>query len=264
MTASKVPAGTAPVPPRAVRARDVITSEWTKLCSVPSTYWTLLIAVVTPSASAPPPPPSPTSPRADRQWTRCCPASSAWSTPYWPSVLGSARRQGRHRRSDARGRQAGRFHVVLPRSGGPVRSPPRRVAVSPGVPAVLAGGIILFIVAMLGLAVGGDRPAHRGRDRRAGRADLPARHRRAAPGLWGGRVGWFTLLEAAHQVTALHPATNAFSPALSLAGPARLACRRPADRGADDHPPGRLSTKIQDLFTEGAVVSPTQGPPVLC
>jgi hypothetical protein len=81
---------------------------------------------------------------------------------------------------------------------------------------VLAGGIILFIVAMLGLAVGGDRPAHRGRDRRAGRADLPARHRRAAPGPWGGRVGWFTLLEAAHQVTALHPATNVFSPALSL------------------------------------------------
>ena len=87
---------------------------------------------------------------------------------------------------------------------------------SPGVPAVLADGIILFIVAMFGLAVGGDRPAHRGRDRRAGRADLPARHRRAAPGPWGGRVGWFTLLEAAHQVTALHPATNVFSPALSL------------------------------------------------
>src|SRR5580704_10162539 len=36
---------TAPVP-LAVRARDVLTSEWTKLRSVRSTYWTLLVAVV--------------------------------------------------------------------------------------------------------------------------------------------------------------------------------------------------------------------------
>jgi len=34
-------------PSIAVRARDVIVSEWTKLRSVRSTYWTLLIAVVT-------------------------------------------------------------------------------------------------------------------------------------------------------------------------------------------------------------------------
>src|SRR5580704_13596343 len=38
---------TAPVP-LAVRARDVLISEWTKLRSVRSTYWTLLVAVVTP------------------------------------------------------------------------------------------------------------------------------------------------------------------------------------------------------------------------
>ncbi len=34
--------------PLAVRARDLLTSEWTKLRSVRSTYWTLLVAVVTP------------------------------------------------------------------------------------------------------------------------------------------------------------------------------------------------------------------------
>jgi ABC-2 type transport system permease protein len=36
------------------------------------------------------------------------------------------------------------------------------------------------------------------------------------PPPWGARIGRFTLLEAARQVTALHPATNLFSPALSL------------------------------------------------
>ena len=36
-----------------VRARDVLGSEWTKFCSVRSTFWTLLVAVVTPVASAP-------------------------------------------------------------------------------------------------------------------------------------------------------------------------------------------------------------------
>jgi hypothetical protein len=34
--------------PLAVRARDLLTSEWTKLRSVRSTYWTLLVAVATP------------------------------------------------------------------------------------------------------------------------------------------------------------------------------------------------------------------------
>ena len=36
------------------------------------------------------------------------------------------------------------------------------------------------------------------------------------PAPWNGRIGRFTLLEAAHQVTALHPAVNLFSPGLSL------------------------------------------------
>jgi hypothetical protein len=36
------------------------------------------------------------------------------------------------------------------------------------------------------------------------------------PAPWGGRIGRFTLVDAAHQVTALHPATNLFAPALSL------------------------------------------------
>jgi len=35
------------------------------------------------------------------------------------------------------------------------------------------------------------------------------------PAPWGGRAGRFTLLEAAQQETALHPAASLFSPALS-------------------------------------------------
>ena len=36
--------------PVAVRARDVLASEWTKLRSVRSTFWTMLVAVATPIA----------------------------------------------------------------------------------------------------------------------------------------------------------------------------------------------------------------------
>ena len=57
-------------------------SEWTKFRSVRSTYWSLLVAVVTPVAvSAWSPSPSPRARlRQARRPTRCCPRSSAWST----------------------------------------------------------------------------------------------------------------------------------------------------------------------------------------
>jgi ABC-2 type transport system permease protein len=59
------------------------------------------------------------------------------------------------------------------------------------------------------------------------------------PSPWNGRLGRFTLLEAAHQVTALHPSANLFSPgwsllvllawpAAALAGAAVLITRRDA------------------------------------
>ena len=62
---------------------DLLASEWTKFRSVRSTYWALLVAVVTPVAvsavvafaftNAP-------IRRAGPRPTRCCPRSSAWST----------------------------------------------------------------------------------------------------------------------------------------------------------------------------------------
>jgi ABC-2 type transport system permease protein len=48
MTAPRIPPAGPGVPSLAARSRDVLASEWTKLGSVRSTYWTLLIAAVAP------------------------------------------------------------------------------------------------------------------------------------------------------------------------------------------------------------------------
>jgi len=53
ITAADAPAGRSartPVPSLAVRALDLLASEWIKFRSVRSTYWSLLVAVVTPIA----------------------------------------------------------------------------------------------------------------------------------------------------------------------------------------------------------------------
>ena len=65
-----------------IRALDLLASEWTKFRSVRSTYWSLLVAVVTPVAVsvlvAVAFANTPAS--AGRGPTRCCRRSSAWST----------------------------------------------------------------------------------------------------------------------------------------------------------------------------------------
>jgi hypothetical protein len=87
----------------------------------------------------------------------------------------------------------------------------------PGVPgAVLADGLLLAVVALLGLALGAiTRHTAGGIAAVVGVIFLPAIFA-LLPAPWGGRVSRFTLLQAAHQVTALHPATDLFAPALSL------------------------------------------------
>ena len=87
----------------------------------------------------------------------------------------------------------------------------------PGVPgAVLADGLILFVAAMMGPGQGAIiRHTAGGIAALAGLIILPA-ILGLLPAPWGGRVSRFTLLQAAHQVTALHPASNLFSPAASL------------------------------------------------
>ena len=87
----------------------------------------------------------------------------------------------------------------------------------PGVPgAVLADGLLLAVVALLGLALGAIiRHTAGGIAALVGVILLPAVFG-LLPAPWGDRVSRFTLVQAAHQVTALHPATNLFAPALSL------------------------------------------------
>jgi ABC-2 type transport system permease protein len=87
----------------------------------------------------------------------------------------------------------------------------------PGVAgAVLATGLLLFVVATMGLGLGAIvRHTAGGIAALVGLIFLPA-ILGLLPAPWGGRVGRFTLLDAARQVTALHPATNLFAPAASL------------------------------------------------
>ncbi len=88
----------------------------------------------------------------------------------------------------------------------------------PGVPgAVLATGLLLCVCALIGVAFGaiirhtaGGIAAAIGRDR-----SLPA-ILALLPPPWSDRIGRFTLLDAARQLTALHPQTDLFAPALSL------------------------------------------------
>ena len=87
----------------------------------------------------------------------------------------------------------------------------------PGVPgAVLADGLLLFVVATMGLGLGAMvRHTAGGIAALVGLIFLPA-ILGVLPAPWGARVARFTLLDAARQLTALHPATNLFAPALSL------------------------------------------------
>jgi ABC-2 type transport system permease protein len=87
----------------------------------------------------------------------------------------------------------------------------------PGVPgAVLAAGILLCVCALLGLALGSIiRHTPGGIVATVAVIVLPS-ILGLLPAPWSGRVGRFTLLDAARQVTALHPAANLFSPGPSL------------------------------------------------
>jgi hypothetical protein len=87
----------------------------------------------------------------------------------------------------------------------------------PGVPgAVLCAGLLLCVCTLLGLALGAIvRHTAGGIAATIAVIVVPA-ILALLPSPWNGRIGRFTLLEAAGQVTALHPAADLFSPAWSL------------------------------------------------
>ena len=235
----------AAAPSLAVRARDVLTSEWTKFRSVRSTYWTLLVAVVTPIALS-----------VFVAYTLAsAPSSGAPVDPMLPgllsleyavlaiSVLGVLTFSTEYatgliqttftavpRRRPVLAAKAAVTGAVTLVAGEMVAFVSffivqavlsgHHVGVSlsrPGVPgAVLAEGILLCVCALLGVALGAIiRHTAGGIAAAIGVIVLPS-VLALLPPPWNGRLGRFTLLEAAHQVTALHPQPNLFTPALSL------------------------------------------------
>jgi ABC-2 type transport system permease protein len=251
MTAEAAPAAPAPpappaaVPPLAVRARDVLACEWTKLWSVRSTYWTLLVAVITPiglsavvafalaSQPAGAAPPDPLLPGFISLEYAVLAVGVlgvlTFSAEYSSGLIRTTFAAVPRRRAllAAKAVVAGvvtlaagelvafvSFFVVQAALAG------HHLGVSlsrPGVAgAVLADGLLLFVVTMMGLGLGAIvRHTAGGIAALVGLIFLPA-IAGLLPPPWGGRVSRFTVLQAAHQVTALHPAANLFSPAASL------------------------------------------------
>jgi ABC-2 type transport system permease protein len=232
--------------PVAVRARDVLISEWTKLRSVRSTYWTLLIAVATPIglsalvavtlANAPGKGGQNVDPLLPGVLSQEYAVLAVgvlgvlgFSTEYSTGLIRTTFAAVPRRRPVLAAKAvvigaltlvAGEvvafacFALVQAVLSG------KHLSVSlshPGVPgAVLAAGLLLFVVAIMGLGLGAIiRHTAGGIAALVGLIFLPA-ILALLPAPWGGRIGRFTLLEAARQLTALHPATNLFAPAWSL------------------------------------------------
>jgi energy-coupling factor transporter ATP-binding protein EcfA2 len=87
----------------------------------------------------------------------------------------------------------------------------------PGVPgAVLCAGLLLCVCALLGVALGAIIRHTAGGIAATIAVILVPGIAALLPAPWNGRIGRFTLLEAARQVSALHPAADLFSPGWSL------------------------------------------------
>ena len=247
MTATDARPAPVSVPvPLPVRARDVLASEWTKLLSVRSTYWTLLVAVVTPlgtsvlvafafahqpAAGGPPPDPL-TLGFISLEYAVLAVAVMgvlAFTTEYGTGLIRTTFAAVPRRRAVLAAKAAvigaltlvvgelvafASFALVQAVLSG------HHLGVSlsrPGVPgAVLADGLILFVVAMMGVGLGAIvRHTAGGIAALVGLLIVPS-ILGVLPAPWGGWLGRFTVLGAARQLTALHPATNLFAPAWSL------------------------------------------------
>ena len=244
-------AGAAPAAPvsLAVRARDVLASEWTKLRSARSNYLTLLIAgVVTSGATAVvaraiasahgPPPPGPINPLtgsflAFAEYT-VLPVSVlsvlVFTSEYGTGLIRTTFAAVPRRRAvlAAKAAVTGTAALLV---GELLAFPAFFLAqailsgrhrglslAQPGVPgAVLAAGLILAACALVGVGLGAIIRHTAG----AIVATIAVIYLTAVvcaflPAPWNGRIGRFTLPLAAYQVVAGHPAAGLLSPALSL------------------------------------------------
>jgi ABC-type transport system involved in multi-copper enzyme maturation permease subunit len=236
-------------PSLATRAMDLVTSEWTKFRSVRSTFWVLLVAVVTPVAV------SAVVALAFAHTPKAGAGSKPPSDPLLPEVISleyaliavavlgvlaftSEYSSGLIRVTFA---AAPRRRAVLAAKAAVLAAVTLTVGEAvafasfgldqavlaghhqgvslghPGVPgAVLCAGLLLCVCTLLGLALGAIvRHTAGGIAATIAVIVVPA-ILALLPSPWNGRIGRFTLLEAAGQVTALHPAADLFSPAWSL------------------------------------------------
>jgi len=231
------------MPGVAVRAADLVGAEWGKLWSVRSTYWSLAVALVTPIAlsallafafaHSPGPSPDPLSADVFSLEYAVIAVSAlgvlAFSSEYGTGLILSTFAAAPRRRAVlvAKGAVLGAVTLAAGEvvafasffgSQAILSGKHRGVSLShPGVPgAVLAAGLLLAATVLLGLALGAIvRHTAGGIVATIAVIALPGLVA-VAPAPWNARIGRFTLIDAARQITALHSATNLFSPALSL------------------------------------------------
>jgi ABC-2 type transport system permease protein len=246
-TAGIRPSGQA-APPLAVRARDLLASEWTKFWSVRSTYWTLLVAAVTPVAfsdliafafaqpsakHSPGPPPDPLLPAfyslEYAVLAVCVLGVLQFSSEYSTGLIRTTFVAVPRRRAVLAAKAVITGFTTL--IAGEITSfasffidqavlHARDLGVPwshPGVPgAVAASGTLLFVCAMLALALGViTRHTAGGIAATVALIALPS-ILGVLPRPWGGRIGRFTIIDAAQQVALLHPRADMFSPATSM------------------------------------------------
>ena len=231
-------------PSVAVRARDVLACEWTKFRAVRSTYWTLLVAAATPigfsafiafalSSAAKGPAPDPLLPGLLSLEYAVLAVSVlgvlTFSSEYSTGLIRTTFAAVPRRRVVLAAKAAVTGAVTLAvgevvafvsffAAQAVLHRHHQGVSLShPGVPgAVLADGILLCVCALLGVALGAIIRHTAGGIAAAIAVIVLPSLTIVLPAPWNDRIGRFTLVEAARQVTVLHPGTTLFAPAISL------------------------------------------------
>jgi ABC-2 type transport system permease protein len=248
MTATGIHPARQATPPLAVRARDLLASEWTKFWSVRSAYWTLLVAIVTPLALsdivafalAQPSAKRPSGPPPDALLPAfysleyavlavCVLGVLQFSSEYSTGLIRTTFIAVPHRRAVLAAKAAitGLTTLIAGEitafasffiDQAVLHAHHLGVAWShPGVPeAVAANGTLLFVCALLALALGAIiRHTAGGIAATVALIALPTIFGLLPPP-WNNRIGRFTIIDAAQQVALLHPRVDLFSPAVSM------------------------------------------------
>ena len=227
-----------------VRALDLLATEWIKFRSVRSTYWSLLVAVVTPVAVSAvvavaftsarhQGPPDPLLPEViSLEYALIAVAVMgvlAFSAEYSTGLIRVTFTAAPRRRAVLAAKAVVLGAVTL--AAGELVAfvsfwlvqavlAGHRQGVSLGRPgvagAVLSAGLLLCVCALLGLALGAVIRHTAGGIAATVAVILVPGILALLPAPWNARLGRFTLLDAARQVSALHPATDLLSPGWSL------------------------------------------------